>query len=1016
MFSPRRRRLTPNSTRPRATTAVEATSRDDFPGFARSGVYIHGWKPRPPFLTCAERSLRSRPPGLMHHNDPVSPNRYSLYGSTAGVLLGSFVHHTFQQLPSRNEGVGLCAEANNLADGLRGTPDHQGRPSYHQRNQRRQQQQERRHMCHISSVTGEMCSAGGRGGVPMVGSCCATPWSIGDDACDDVNASYGGADKLKQESASDFLQTWPTDAISGQASGKPDDVRLEAISAWWADCIANAAVSASAYRSGKLDGDVNGQVERNLAVLMVETLVNSAFKKLSADKEHGQGQQQSSSPAQPNDLEANFVVSLVETIAYTACRKAQAENGPGQQQEESSSSDLIQPNDSRLVSPGQAPEPAPETTPTSDHDASDEGMDADEEKLMLPRSGPEDLTVATARRYLFSHSVAKEFVAETTNEDFLRSVSMTISAAQRPTTPVSTPSDGEKLSLREPAETVASSVLGNRIDHDIAGEYVEEKSEEDRRNNTQPGQQQHQQEQQPTVVSCDGDEGGKNAHPATSSVPIYDGIAWPSPTPSPWSESSSMQLMPSCDTTIVTAGGADAAHPAGIQVLFPAPVLDDYHGQIGSANAATGDIATEQCVARLAAAAADHGGERSPPLSSRKRLRNGTFVRITNVPVKNNAIAVDTLRCDAAGRRAEAKCLRSSAASPRRVGQECLAAETPVQGKPRARTAVSEIEHRDGIDTPGRGDLALPRAATSAEIRGAAGAAVTTRTGSGSGTRIQLRRNRWCSPSFDGDRGGGAHAPSGSLPTSVPGNSRGGGVGGCRQLLSPPGTDVADLQSSLIVVAAPPHRPPLRLQPHHTAAAHGNVATRTAATDHGSPGAARATHGLVIGEGDGGQTASGAELDLASIASSERVFPPVQYQYKDHAQGPGLHGQTELTTAADAVTTAAAEAVAVASAPSERVDRQPSLWRGGRSSTGEKGTRRGAGGASPAECDGRGRSAGGVGTAEMECWPANHGPGGWRVAPPPGDRPTPSAHSPREVMHRTVQPPSRGLEVLGGYN
>ncbi len=1017
MFSPRRRRLKPTSTRPRATTALETTSRSDFPGFARSVVYVHGWQPRPPFLTCTERSLRSRPPGLLHHNDPLPPNGGTLYGSAPGALLGSFVHHDFQQPPARYGGVGLGAEANSLADELRGRPGHHGHPRYHQHSQRRQQQQEHRHVCHAGSVTDEACSTGGRGRVPMAGSCWVTPRSIGDDVCDDDLTSNGRADDLKQESASDCLGATPTDATSGQASGKPDDVRLEAISAWWVDCIANAAVCASAYRTEKLDAGVNGHLERNLAVLLVETLANSAFEKLSADKEPGQGQMQSSSPAQPNDLEANLAVSLVETIVHTACRNAQAETGPPQRQEESSSS-LIQSHNSRVSSFGPAPEPALEPKLASDPYVSDENMDTDAEKLVLPRSGLEDPTVAPARRHLVVHAAAKEFVTETTSEDFLRSVSMAIAAAQRPTTPASTLSGGGKLSLRESAETAASSVLGDRIDHDIAMEGVEEQSEEDRMHQNQPGQQpqahqhQQQQQQQPTEVGYDGDEGvkiapGLDVAPASSSVPLYDGTAWPSPTLLPWSESSSMQLMPSCDTTI--ASGADAAHPAGIQVHFPAPVLVDHHGQIGSPKAATGGIATEQCASRLAAAAADQGDGRSPPLSSRKRLRNGTFVRITNLPVKNNAIAVDTLRYDAADRRGEAKCLRSSAAWPRRVGREGPAAETPVEGQHRPRTAVLEAGHRNGTDTPSSVDLALPRAAKSAETRrGTAGAAVKTRSGSGRGARVQLRRNRWCSPSIDGDRGGGAHAPSCSLLTSVPGDSCGDGHGGCRELLSPPGTDVVNLQRSLIVMAAPPHRPPLCLQPHHTSAVHGSVGKRADATDHGSSGVTRTTHILPIGEGAGGQTASDPELNLASIASSERLFPPVQYQYKN--QGPGVHGRTELTAAADVVTTAAAEAVAAASVATER---EASRWRGGSSSTGENGTERGSGAASPAECDSRGGSAGGVGTGGMKGWPAKHGPGRWRVVPPPGDRPTPSARSPREVMHRTVQPPSRGLEVLG---
>ena len=700
--------------------------------------------------------------------------------------------------------------------------------------------------------------------------------------------------------------------------------RLSAISTWWTACAEQAIIFASAHhRAAEEDG--GRAIETHLAALLTEFVVDTAR----------------------------------QNVYDRSCTQLQRKGI----------------NTAHLV-----PQRNNDALPTLESsETSDDG--GEEATRSLSRGASSDEPAAGATWSCPSRcSVVREFVDGVLRDGLLEAVPVAaaIAATQCPTVSVITTEGKEKTPFYDGVSATTPEADG------ISRPPPEEGQ----------GEEQHQQQQH--AEPCrkhDGRARGTRfsdvVRRVSSSAP---GVVMATRAPSP---------TPATDTS---GGGTDATHPSGLHfVRLTTSLPQDGCSQTRSATPVAG-ITVEQRVHSSAAAKSagttdSLGGRRcTPPSSSRKRFRNGTFVRITNIPVKIAAVERAVKQLDAAiqDRRSEARaderCWR-----PRLTPQQSSQRqEAPAAAalRPRPRTVLQQ-----GVVGVGSGrvspvasrppDVTVKRETKSAGVvRSAAGVGVEARNVSRGGARVQLRGNRWCSPSVVGDGVSTSLDLEGSVTSllTVPSCGGGGGGGSSRDKLPFPTAPPRDIRQVLIVGAAAPHRPPPRGQalyifdPYEKAAI-GTAATSSGVADGGdeSSETTRTIYGVAVGGEEGGEQKQGAsagcdeEIDLCSIKSSERVFPPMSYQYKSHVQESWPQGRTELSAAAAGVTAAATAAVAAATAAAERSEREASFWRNcSNIMRAEGGTQSGASSIVPAEYEMQG--IGEVDGASL---------GSWKVAPPP---------------------------------
>lgn len=477
-----------------------------------------------------------------------------------------------------------------------------------------------------------------------------------------------------------------------------------------------------------------------------------------------------------------------------------------------------------------------------------------------------------------------------------------------------------------------------------------------------------------------------------------------------------------------------------IHVRLPSSYLPE------DARGATG-ISPEQHVTSPQEPTSPYDEMLSSPTSG-KRLRNGTFVRITNVPVKSKPVAVVSADYDADGRtqkmqaRAEARakagcvrlglqCYRRHPAGPCLLQDDfattAVVTRLPTMGAQEMRTGASTGGGGGGAGSTGvasrRAELVTPRATKSAgEARMC-------------GSRVQLRKNRWCSPCIDGSVDGddeGRRAPRRS--TSRPRNSRENG-GSCASVSSSsPRTALEDSP----VVGEQPDRLILCRRPESTVGDRGNTGRPAIGTssscgaDDSSYETARMIYGVAIGRGTGTgkREHRGGEMprrkqgeegvddqsfDLASVQSSGRDFPRVSYKYKYKSLGlewnPGGRDTFSSSSEIAASTTSSAIAAVTSGPPAERSTSEGPLRRARNNAITKEGAQ-----VRSRDCANRSGDMSVVGQGAIQGKPVIDGGysfvcvSGGRTGPPSPKPPTEAkarsfASSPREFSYRVSSCP-----------
>ena len=876
---------------------------------AKGGIYVHGWQPRPPFLACSERSLRSRPPELLHQHD-LGPRDNS---PRPAALVGSFVHHAFQQ---------SAPKTGSLADGAVGnsTKQHIGTGGRDDHRYLKQKQSREVHEVDSSNGSNEVVS-GETQDVHAAG--LRFTLSRSAEGCrpeENIAAVSPTTTMTTLMPGSDAVSRAATTTVTGRQSPSSDKTRtgcerLSTISAWWGDLIHQAVVFACAHRAHTAGRRDVCRVETHLAALLAEAFEDTACQNANFHGlERRQRQRQSSSIGQ------DFLPRGTDNAPAVAA--------------------ALVPN------PKTSEEGEEEGTPVLPHCAPPE-----EPALGVDRSCPSRA------------SFAREFVADVIGEGLSEAVAVALAAPRRPAEPlVAVVEDhGNPLSAVQ-ANTPTAAVDG--------GARLPEKAAEEQE------QQQHPPQQAAFHVD-DGEDTRVFAEAPSSDATRVSLFA-------PGVATASRAFSPTPPTT--PAGGrTEISHPSGLQVVRLPTSSALPEGQIGSAAAATGITVEQRARSSSAAAPTNREERRCTPPCSRKRLRNGTFVRIINVPVNRSTTVGHAAQLevgDSGGvveARAGARCWRPSQLSCQssRLGE--LPATGTVERRRRPETAVlpGVVGIGDGRVSAASSrppDMAMKREAKSAgATRSAAGVVVDARSGGSGGARVQLRRNRWCSPCVIGD--GGSLDLEGSVTSLLTTPSCGGdGGGSSREKLSFPAVE-HDTQKISIAKVVTSRRPSPRGQANHIYDAPqrtggGTVVNSTGVKDGGLSETTRTIYGVAIGKGEAEAAKKPAgedEVDLSSMKSSERVFSPMSYQYKA-----GPQGGTELSAAATAVNAAATAAVAAAAVASERSEREALVWRSRSSSLRAVGTP--SSGGSVVSTEREIRDGGGADGGRN---------GGWKVAPPP---------------------------------
>eukprot|EP00752_Nemacystus_decipiens_P015397 g13730.t1 len=589
----------------------------------------------------------------------------------------------------------------------------------------------------------------------------------------------------------------------------------------------------------------------------------------------------------------------------------------------------------------------------------------------------------------FRSSFARELVAEAMRDGLLNAIPAVIAAGLRSAAPLVNTERQDKPPSPVPATTTPK-----------ADEILRPPE-----NGVVEGEQQHQQEQQQSGVHGEEDSGARDIRcsDTTGIVSSAPGVVTSTRVPSP-----------TLPTT--TDGRADATHASGLHyVLLPTTLPHDSSSssrpEAPIAGVAAEPRARSPAAATVATATANPEDRRCTPPSSRKRFRNGTFVRITNIPVKIETGAEPSVQLDAAdhGRTTEARARdgywqpspTSLQSPPRNEGP--ATATAAAEPRPRPRTALQQ-----GVVGVGGGgvrgvpsrpsDVEVKREVRSAGVaRSGAGLGIEARNRSRGAARVQLRRNRWCSPSVAGDsRGLDLEGSVTSLDTTPSCGARG-GVSSRERIPFPAAS--RDIHPVSFVDEATPRRPPSRGQTHSICdvpadrAGRGTAAASSGIDDGDLTGTTRTIYGVAIGgaqKGEGGAKQAAGEEEIANLSPTEsvkRMFPPMSYRYKNHVPGSGPQGRTELSAAAANVTAAAAAAVAAAAAAAERSEREALFWRNCSESFRAEGAQ---------SCVGSGASAEHGIMAGILADGAR--PGGWKAAaarpkPPTGKGPSPPANS-----------------------
>lgn len=842
---------------------------------ADGGIFVHGWQPRPPFLTCGERSFRSRPRELLHDSDRTP----STISERPVTLLGSFVHRAFHQLAPRpgcttHGAVGISAKQHVVGRG------------HHQHYLRHQHSE----ISEVDSIDSNEMFCRETRNVHATGFYCTPPLSLGiyvqEEKATPINLTSSMATSATGSAAVGPATTTSTcqQNPSSDDSTWTDCARLAAT--WWTGCIEQATTFASAHRVHAVSGRDGCRAETSLAAVLAESFVETACRNV-----HGHGFRQ---------RQRHSVTTTQAVVAPLL--------------------------------------PTPPTT-------SDEG--GQEEMPVLSQGAPKDPAIGEASSCPSRCSFAREFVTRVMREGFLEAVPVAIAAAQRPAAPLATE---EEPPLAEP-------MTMPHVD-DGASRLVEKESEEE---------EFHHDNNSDRARGARCSDVTRFSSSCTSCDCVVPAVRVPSPTP----------------PTVTTGACVDNTRPLDMQVVrLPSSPLHDCRSLAGSAGGATGMTLEQRPPPSSSSAAINREHRRCSSFSSRKRFRNGTFVRIINVPVKNIAGARHALNLTVANHGSEKEARVKERRSPSSlISQQLPRQEDPAalslalslaaaaaERRPRPQTAVlQEVAGVGGGRFSASGlrssDTAVEREAKSAgAVRSATGVGVEARSRSRGGARVQLRRNRWCSPAIVGD--GGSIGLEGSVTSLLASPSTGGG-GSPREKLPYRAVD-GDPQEAAIVDTHTPNPPPPRGQAHHTSDVHERLGRGTLAMNGGIEdgilsGETHTIYGVaVVGEVGGAVTRAAGEetLDLSSMKSSERAFPPMSYRYKNHVQGSGPQGRTELSAAAAAVTAAAAAAVAAAAAATERSEREVLL-------RGICSTNFGAEGAQSSGKVDSGRS------------------GGWRVAPSP---------------------------------
>lgn len=722
---------------------------------------------------------------------------------------------------------------------------------------------------------------------------------------------------------SDAMCCTATTTLTGQRSPSSEKMgtgckSLSAISTWCAVFIEQAAIFAAANRAHTVDGRDGDRVETYLAASLAELFVDMACQNV---------------------------------CGYGLAQRHR-------QQQSSNITQRIPPRSADDDTPAVAAAEILPSPQTSEEDGEEETP------VLLQGTPSEDRMVEEALGCPSHGAFVREFVAEVIGDGLLEAVAVAVAAARRLMVQLAaTGAEQKSTPSASLAKTPTAADGTSRLPEKAAGEEAEP----------------HHQQAEVHDESDDSSVRGARRLGSTRVSPSASGVATTmrgsSPTP----------------PTAATGGCEHIAHPSGLQVVrLPSSPLPDCCRQAGSAAAATGITVEQRARSSSAAATTSREGRHCTPPHTRKRLRNGKFVRITNVPGKNKAGIGHAVQLEAANSggnteaRAGARCWRPSQISHQSSPQIEPPATAPVERRPRPHTAVIQgvVGIGDGRVSAAASrpsDRAVKREAKSAgAARSTAGVEVEARNGSAGGARVQLRRNRWCSPCVIGN--GGSIDLEGSI-TSLPTtpSPSGGGGGSSREKL-PFSTVDGGTQKASIVDAATPRRPPPRGQAHHISdaperAGRRDVDSNSGVVDGDLSGTARMIYGVAIGEEGGGgakQTAGEEDLNPSSTKSSERVFPPMSYRYNNHVQGSGPQGGTELSAAAAAVTAAAAAAVAAATAVDQRLEWEALCWRNCSNSLRPDGAESSGGRVVSTEYGMRG-SGGADGDRA----------GGWKVAPPP---------------------------------
>lgn len=415
--------------------------------------------------------------------------------------------------------------------------------------------------------------------------------------------------------------------------------------------------------------------------------------------------------------------------------------------------------------------------------------------------------------------------------------------------------------------------------------------------------------------------------------------------------------------------GEDIAAPS-IHVRLPPSCLPKY------AIGATGISAEQQIISPEETACRDN--ETRPSPSSTKRASDGAFVRITNVPVKTKPVAVVSAGFDADGRvqKMQARAEARAKAGCLRLGLQCYqrhftrpipiqddsattapAAILPTPGAQEVRTGGSA----NGVSCAGfsalsarRAELVPPRATKSAgEPRSAVAAVTIAPDNSRCGARVQLRKNRWCSPCFDGsvDKDE-ARSQAPCRSTSRSSHSR--ENGGFREILPTPSPGTVQEKSPVAGGQSQPlhlcGRPGRTIGGQEMAGRHALGNSSSCEAGGGPSETARMIYGVAVGrgtepgnkgeqrvgirEGETRRQISGEEYpddesyDLVSLQSSGRGFPQVSYKYKHRGKEWNPAGRTAFSSPSDiaaATTSAAVASIAGSASTAERSTTHGSL-------------------------------------------------------------------------------------------